>query len=99
MSCEETPPDCGSVDADDMDQPRGGDAGGEAARGGTGAPAEGLDLQPGGSVELQQQALAKLKMPGLGIEFGVELMRQRAERLEELPSSAAEGQLPAGPLP
>nr|XP_040053639.1 protein phosphatase Slingshot homolog 1 isoform X1 [Gasterosteus aculeatus aculeatus] len=99
MSCEETPPDCGSVDTDDMDQPRGGDAGGEAARGGTGAPAEGLNLQPGGSVELQQQALAKLKMPGLGIEFGVELMRQRAERLEELPSSAAEGQLPAGPLP
>ncbi|XP_062268622.1 protein phosphatase Slingshot homolog 1 [Platichthys flesus] len=63
------------------------------------AAAEGLKLQPGDAAELQQQALAQLHMPGLGIEFGLELMRQRAEQLEKLPSLAMEGQLPVGPLP
>ncbi|XP_034403147.1 protein phosphatase Slingshot homolog 1 [Cyclopterus lumpus] len=99
MSCEETPPDRGSVDTEDMDEPQGE----EISRDATGAirvaPAEGLDLQLGGAVELQQQALAQLQMPGLGIEFGLELMRQRAEQLEKLPSLAMEGQLPVGPLP
>ena len=63
------------------------------------ATAEGFKLQPGDAAELQQQALAQLQMPGLGIEFGLELMRQRAEQLEKLPSLAMEGQLPVGPLP
>ncbi|XP_068562217.1 protein phosphatase Slingshot homolog 1 isoform X2 [Cebidichthys violaceus] len=103
MSCEETPPDRGSVDTEDMDEPHGDDMGEELSRDGTGAirvaPAECLELQPGGAVELQQQALAQLQMPGLGIEFGLELMRQRAEQLEKLPSLAMEGQLPVGPLP
>lgn len=55
--------------------------------------AEGLKLQPDGSVELQMQ------MPGLDIEFGLELMQQRAEQLEKLPSVGVEGQFPVGPLP
>lgn len=88
MSCEETPPERSSMD--DMDEPQGGDMGEQISREGTGTigvtTTEGL----GGAVELQ------LQMPGLGIEFGLELMRQRAE---QLPSLAMEGQLPVGPLP
>ncbi|XP_041826691.1 protein phosphatase Slingshot homolog 1 [Melanotaenia boesemani] len=61
--------------------------------------AEGLKLQHGDRVELQQQTLVQLQMPGLGIQFGLELMRQRAEQLEKLPSMTMEGQLPVGPLP
>lgn len=103
MSCEETPPGRGSVDTEDMDEPQGDDMGEGLSRDGTGAirvaPAECLELRPGGAVELQQQALAQLQMPGLGLEFGLELMRQRAEQLEKLPSLAMEGQLPVGPLP
>lgn len=57
------------------------------------------DTEARGTVALQQHALTQLHMPGLGIEFGLELMRQRAERLEKLPSVAMEGQLPVGPLP
>lgn len=103
MSCEETPPDRSSVETEDMDEPQGDDVGQQISREGTEAvsatTAEGLKLQPGGAVELQQQALAQLQMPGLGIEFGLELMRQRAGRLEKLPSLAMDGQLPVGPLP
>lgn len=84
-----------------MDQPQGGGLGVEMSRVGAGAigAAEGLELQPGGAVELQQQDLAQLHRPGLGIEFGLELMRQRAEQLDQMPSLAMEGQLPVGPLP
>lgn len=86
-----------------MDEPQGDGVGGEITREDAGrisaTSAEGLELQPDGAVELQQQALAQLQMPGLGIEFGLELMRQRAEQLEKLPSLAMEGQLPVGPLP
>lgn len=80
-----------------MDEPQGDDVGDQISRESAGAlgatTAEGLKLQPGGAVELQ------LQMPGLGIEFGLELMRQRAEQLEKLPSLGMEGQLPVGPLP
>ncbi|XP_076613561.1 protein phosphatase Slingshot homolog 1 isoform X2 [Chaetodon auriga] len=97
MSCEETLPDRSSVETEDMDEPQGDDVGEQISREGAGAlsatTAEGLTLQPGGAVELQ------LQMPGLGIEFGLELMRQRAEQLEKLPSLGMEGQLPVGPLP
>lgn len=62
------------------------------------ASTEGLKQQPGpqmepssGAAELQQQAMAQMQMQGLGIEFGLELMRHREEQLE--------GQLPVGPLP
>lgn len=86
-----------------MDEPQGDDVGEQISMEGTGAisatTAEALKLQPGGAVELEQQALAQLQMPGLGIEFGLELMRQRAEQLEKLPSLAMEGQLPVRPLP
>lgn len=95
MSCEETPPDRGSLETEDMDEPQGDNAIEQISREGTGA----IDTTTGGAAELQQQALAQLQMPGLGIEFGLELMRQRAERLEKLPSLAMEGQLPVGPLP
>ncbi|KAM3873894.1 protein phosphatase Slingshot homolog 1 [Diretmus argenteus] len=68
--------------------------------------AEGVKLQPGpemespgGEVELQQQTVAQLQMPALGLEFGLELVQQRAERLERLSGLAMEGQLPIGPLP
>lgn len=61
--------------------------------------AEGLKSHADSAAELQQQALAQIEMPGLGIEFGLELMRQRTERLEELQALAMEGQLPVGPLP
>ncbi|KAK5900918.1 hypothetical protein CgunFtcFv8_025838 [Champsocephalus gunnari] len=90
-----------SVETEDMDQPQGGRLGVEMSRVGAGAigAAEDLELQPGGAVELQQQALAQLHRPGLGIEFGLELMRQRAEQLDQMPSLAMEGQLPVGPLP
>lgn len=85
MSCEDTPHDRNSVETEDMDEPH--EVEEETSREGSGA------------VELQQQALAQLQMPGLGIEFGLELMRQRAEQLEKLPNLAMEGQLPVGPLP
>lgn len=56
------------------------------------ASAEGIKLQhsaemesPGGEVQLQ--------MPALGLEFGLELVRQRAEELEKLSGLAMEGQL------
>lgn len=95
------PHDSSSVE--DMDGPQGGDAGEEILRQNTEGTdvtdAEGLKLQHGRRVELQQQGLTQLQMPGLGIEFGLELMRQRAEQLEKLPSMAMEGQLPVGPLP
>ncbi len=77
-----------------MDEPQGDGVGEREGAGAIGATAaDGLNLQPGGAVELQ------LQMPGLGIEFGLELMRQRAEQLEKLPSLAMDGQLPVGPLP
>lgn len=87
MSCEDTPHDRNSVETEDMDEPQVDDVEEETSREGS------------GTVELQQQALAQLQMPGLGIEFGLELMRQRSEQLEKLPSLAMEGQLPVGPLP
>ncbi|XP_034458063.1 protein phosphatase Slingshot homolog 1 isoform X1 [Hippoglossus hippoglossus] len=93
MSCEE---------AEDMDEPTAENVDVQLREGSgtvSAATAEGLKLQPGDAEELQQQALAQLQMPGLGIEFGLELMRQRAEQLEKLPSLAMEGQLPVGPLP
>lgn len=80
-----------------MDEPEGDDVGEQIPQESAGAigatAAEGLELQASGAVELQ------LQMPGLGIGFGLELMRQRAEQLEKLPSLAMEGQLPVGPLP
>uniref|UniRef100_A0A671XFJ4 Protein phosphatase Slingshot homolog 1 n=1 Tax=Sparus aurata TaxID=8175 RepID=A0A671XFJ4_SPAAU len=88
MSCEETPPERSSMD--DMDEPQGGDMGEQISREGTGTIGATTTEGLGGAVELQ------LQMPGLGIEFGLELMRQRAE---QLPSLAMEGQLPVGPLP
>ncbi|XP_060934510.1 protein phosphatase Slingshot homolog 1 [Limanda limanda] len=93
MSCEE---------AEDMDQPTAVNVDVQLREGSgtvSAATAEGLKLQPGDAAELQQQALAQLQMPGLGIEFGLELMRQRAEQLEKLPSLGMEAQLPVGPLP
>ncbi|XP_005934744.1 protein phosphatase Slingshot homolog 1 isoform X2 [Haplochromis burtoni] len=83
MNCEEAPPDRSSVETEDMDEPQGE----QVLRECTDAisDAEDLKLQPGGAVELPQ-----LQMPGLGIEFGLELMRQRAEQLEKLPSMAME---------
>uniref|UniRef100_A0A669AZF9 Protein phosphatase Slingshot homolog 1 n=1 Tax=Oreochromis niloticus TaxID=8128 RepID=A0A669AZF9_ORENI len=83
MNCEEAPPDRSSVETEDMDEPQGE----QVLRECTDAisDAEDLKLQPDGAVELPQ-----LQMPGLGIEFGLELMRQRAEQLEKLPSMAME---------
>lgn len=70
MSCEETPPERSSVEPEDMDEPNGDSVEVQISTGGTGAvsatAAEGLNLQPGGAVELQEQALAQLQMPGLG---------------------------------
>nr|XP_046231708.1 protein phosphatase Slingshot homolog 1 isoform X2 [Scatophagus argus] len=90
MSCEETPPDRSSVETEDMDEPPGDE---QMSREGTGAIGEALKLHAGAAVELQ------LQMPELGIEFGLELMQQRAEGLEKLPSLSMEGQLPVGSLP
>jgi len=103
MNCEDTPPDTSSVETEDMDEPQGGDVGEELLRQNTEAidvaDAKGLELQGGGRIELPQQALAQLQMPGLGIQFGLELMQQRAEQLEKLPSMAMDGQYPVGSLP
>lgn len=100
MNCEEMPPERGPADAEDMDEPQAGE---QILRESTDAfnvtEAQGFKLHPGGTVELPQQALAQLQMPGLGIEFSLELMRQRAEQLEKLPSMAMEGQFPVGSLP
>lgn len=88
MNCEEAPPDCSSVETEDMDEPQGE----HVLRVCTEAisDAEDLKLQPGGAAELPQQDLPQLQMPGLGLEFGLELIRQRAEQLEKLPSMAME---------
>lgn len=83
MNCEEAPPDRSSVETEDMDEPQGEQVLRECTD--VISDAEDLKLQPGGAVELPQ-----LQMPGLGIEFGLELMRQRAEQLEKLPSMAME---------
>ena len=97
------PPDRSSVETEDMDEPQGDNVEVQISREGAAAidqtGAEGLKLQPGGAAELQHQALAQMQMPGLGLEFGLELMRQRAEQLEKLPSLTMEDQLPVGPLP
>lgn len=71
MSCEETPPERSSVEPEDMDEPNSDNVEVQISTEGTEAvsattTAEGLKLQPGGAVELQQQALAQLQMPGLG---------------------------------
>lgn len=58
-----------------------------------GSTTEGLKEQLDGAVELQMQ------MPGLGMEFGLELMQQRAKQIENLPSLGVEDQLPVEPLP
>lgn len=80
-----------------MEDPQGEDMGEQITREGAAAvgatTAEGLKLQPSGTAELH------IHMPGLEIEFGLELMQQRAEQLEKLPSLDVEGQLPVGPLP
>lgn len=60
-----------------MEEPQAQDMGAQISREGT----------AGGAVELQ------LQMPGLGMGFGLELMRQRAEQLEKLPDLSMEGQL------
>ncbi|XP_022050305.1 protein phosphatase Slingshot homolog 1 isoform X1 [Acanthochromis polyacanthus] len=91
MNCEETPADRSSVETEDMDEPQGGDMGEQVLR-------ESAEAEPGDLAELPQEAL-DLQMPGLGIEFGLELMRQRAEQLEKMPSLTMEGQLPVRPLP
>ncbi|XP_058473890.1 protein phosphatase Slingshot homolog 1 isoform X1 [Solea solea] len=72
MSCEETPPDCGSAEAEDMDEPTHGESVEvQISREDTGdisatATAEGLNLQPAEAVELQ--------LPGPGVAFGLDLM-------------------------
>lgn len=80
-----------------MEDPQGEDMGEQISQEGAVAigatTAEGLKLQPGGAAELH------IQMPGLEIEFGLELMQQRAEHLEKLPSLDLEGQHPVGPLP
>lgn len=58
-----------------------------------GSTTEGLKEQPVGAVELQMQ------IPGLGMEFGLELMQQSAKQIENLPSMGVEDQLPVEPLP
>ncbi|XP_029372293.1 protein phosphatase Slingshot homolog 1 [Echeneis naucrates] len=97
MSCEETPSDRSSAETVDMDE-FGDTVEVQKSRESTGptiaTTAEGLKLQPGGAVELHQQALAPLQMPGLGVDFGLELMHPSAEQLEKLPNLAMEGQLP-----
>lgn len=86
-----------------MDEPQWENVEVQVSREGTGplcaTTAEDLKSHADSAIELQQQALAQLQMPGLGIEFGLELMQQRTERLEKLPTLAIEGQLPVGPLP
>ncbi|XP_071766478.1 protein phosphatase Slingshot homolog 1 [Centroberyx gerrardi] len=84
MSCEELPRDHSSLETEDMDEPQADEVEEQLPREGRG---------------LQQQALAQLQMPALGLEFGLELVRQRAEQLEKLSGLAMEGQLPVGPLP
>uniref|UniRef100_UPI0037E81E75 protein phosphatase Slingshot homolog 1 n=1 Tax=Semicossyphus pulcher TaxID=241346 RepID=UPI0037E81E75 len=81
MSCEDTPLDRSS---EDMDEPQAQDMGEQISREGTGAISE---TTAGGAVEFQ------LQMPGLGMGFGLELIQQRAERLEKLPNLSMEGQL------
>ncbi|KAF7667550.1 hypothetical protein LDENG_00057860 [Lucifuga dentata] len=95
----------------DMDEPTADEVEEQISREGRGAgtgatnqlaSSAGIKLQPDPqmeSSELQQQALAQLPMPALGIEFGLELMRQRTEQLEKLSDLAVEGQVPVGPLP
>lgn len=64
MNCEESPPDDGSAQTEDMDEPRGVASSTEAV----GVPGgEGLSFGAG------EQTLAQLQMPRLGIRFGVEL--------------------------
>ncbi|CAJ1070555.1 protein phosphatase Slingshot homolog 1 isoform X1 [Xyrichtys novacula] len=77
MSCEDMPFDRSSAETEDMEEPQAQEVGEQMSREGT----------AGGAVELQ------LQMPGLGIGFGLELMRQRAEQLEKLPNLSMEGQL------
>lgn len=82
MSCEDTPPDAAD--------PRGVET---APRRALASTAEGINLQPVGSAELQMQ------MSGLGVEFGLELMQKRAKRSEKLQDLSMEAQLPVGALP
>lgn len=53
-----------------------------------GSTTEGIKEHPGGAVELQMQ-----------MEFGLEVMQQRAKQIENLPSLGVEDQLPVEPLP
>ena len=56
-------------------------------------PTSGMNPPCTSAVPLQMQ------IPTLGIGFGLDLMQQRAEQLEKLPSLAVEGELPVGRLP
>ncbi|XP_034048675.1 protein phosphatase Slingshot homolog 1 isoform X2 [Thalassophryne amazonica] len=99
MCCEETSHDSSFLETEDVDEPQANEIN-------TLANVNVLMLQPGphmessvGTLELQQQALAQLQMPSLGIGFSLEMMQQRGEQLDNLPNLTMEGQLPVGPLP
>ncbi|XP_037548219.1 protein phosphatase Slingshot homolog 1 [Nematolebias whitei] len=82
MNCEESPPDGGSAQTEDMDEPQEVTSSTEAV---SVTGADGLNFGVAG-----EQAVTQIRMPRLGIKFGVEL---------KLPSLAMESQLPVGPLP
>ncbi|XP_072311561.1 protein phosphatase Slingshot homolog 1 [Eucyclogobius newberryi] len=71
----------------------------EEVQGHVHAQTDAIDLTPGLTPHCESAVPLQLQIPGVGIGFGLELMQQRAEQLEKLPSLAMEGQLSVRPLP
>ncbi|KAK7895282.1 hypothetical protein WMY93_020607 [Mugilogobius chulae] len=63
------------------------------------AQTDAIELTPGLTPHCESEVPLQLQIPGVGIGFGLELMQQRAEQLEKLPSLAMEGQLPSDQKP
>ncbi|KAJ0057137.1 hypothetical protein NL108_002065 [Boleophthalmus pectinirostris] len=63
------------------------------------AQTDAIDLTPGLTPHCESAVPLQMQIPRVGIGFGLELMQQRAEQLEKVPSLAVEGQLPVRPLP
>lgn len=71
----------------------------EEVQGHVQAPTDAINASTGMAPPCASAVPLQMQIPTLGMGFGLDLMQQRAEQLEKLPSLAVEGQLPVGPLP
>ncbi|XP_033846256.1 protein phosphatase Slingshot homolog 1 [Periophthalmus magnuspinnatus] len=63
------------------------------------AQTDAIDLSSGLAPQCESAGPLQMQISGVEMGFGLELLQQRSEQLDKVPSLAVEGQLPVRPLP